>query len=289
MHKCKQMLKRIGKDRMRRILSFALIFICLLSAGYIVYKTVFLKSVNDTVVREAQILYIPETPVQPVETSGDTTAPDKFAKLKAVNPNVIGWIQIPGTVVDYPVLQSISSDPLYYLYRDFKQRHSVYGSIFIDAGCRLDGRFLILYGHNMNDGSMFHEICRYKTLDYYKAHPVLTFDTSQGDGQWKIFSVFATNTLKKHGEVFDYTRTEFADDDDFLDFVSQLSLRSLIDTQVDVRATDQILLLSTCSYEYKGFRTVVAARRVRPGESSNVDTTTAKMAADPMLPGVMRK
>ena len=111
------------------------------------------------------------------------------------------------------------------------------------------------------------------SLDYYKEHPTFEMDTVKYNGDWKIFSVFKTNTLSSQGEPFNYLRTSFSSDSDFLNFIYQMEIRSMFNTGVDVSADDQIVLLSTCSYEMDGFRTVIAARKVREGEDTTVDTS----------------
>jgi sortase B len=113
-------------------------------------------------------------------------------------------------------------------------------------------------------------------LGVYKASPVITFDTTAEKGQWKIFSVFKTNTENGQGKPFDYLKTDFKTESEYMDFIYQVRIRSMIQTPVDFKPTDKIITLSTCSYEFDGFRTVVVARRVRSGESNTVDTAKAQ-------------
>ena len=110
------------------------------------------------------------------------------------------------------------------------------------------------------------------------------FDTLDGQGDWKIISVFKTNTLKEQGELFNYLMIDFSSDKDFLDFVYNVRIRSLIDTPVDIGKNDQLIILSTCSYELNDFRTVVVARKVREGESAAVEVKNAKMNENPLMP-----
>lgn len=196
-----------------------------------------------------------------------------FSAMQTQNPDIIGWIQIPNTVVDYPVLQSSENDSQYYLYRNYRHVYTHYGSIFLDSAFSFEdeiSRNHVLYGHNMNDGRMFAEILKYADLTYYMEHPILHFDTVQQQGDWKIISVFKTNTLSSQGELFQYNQTKFSSEAEYLNFVYQMRIRSIIDTGVDFSAQDDILTLSTCSYEFEDFRTVLVARRVREGEEKNV-------------------
>ncbi len=211
---------------------------------------------------------------------------DYLANLKAINPDVVSWINIPQTVIDYPVVHPTEEEGYdYYLTHDYKKSYTIYGSIFVDLACGvgdecLDAKNIILHGHNMKNGSMFAQILKYSDVEFYKSSPILTFDNSQ----WEIFAVIKTNTLESQGEPFKYLQYSFASDDDFLNFVHQVRSRSLIDTTVKINEDDQIMTMSTCSYEYKDFRTALYARRVREGEDTNIDVSQAKLALAPLWP-----
>ena len=131
----------------------------------------------------------------------------------------------------------------------------------------------------MNDGSMFGDLMSYGgtegDLDFYKDHPTFTFDTPQGDGVYKIISYYKTNTLSSHGEFFNYMVGNFQNEKDFMNYVYNVRIRSLINCPVDVNEDDELITLSTCSYEYtnrastttpSGRRSITprAAARVRP-------------------------
>lgn len=211
---------------------------------------------------------------------------DKFRALLEINGDIKGWIKINNTRVNYPVLKSSEDDPEYYLYRNYKKESTKYGSIFIDSNSKegTDSKNIIIHGHHMNDGSMFSDILKYKNIDFYKSTPTFTFDTIYENAEWKVFSVFSTNTLEQHGPIFNYLRGSFKDEEDFMSFVKEIKDRSLINTSVDVKADDRLVTLSTCSYEFKDFRTVVVARKVRDGESQFVNVEEAVMNPNPVLP-----
>ncbi len=213
----------------------------------------------------------------------------KIENLREINPDIQGWITVPDTVIDLPVLQSSEAYPEYYLYKNYKKEYSFAGSIFLDSRCQLDDRALILFGHSLNSGLMFTPLLQYKNLDFYKERPVFTFDTVEDENQWKIFSVFLANTDASQGEPFNYMRVEFQDDTDFMNYVYQIRIRSLLETDVDFGPSDQLLLLSTCSYEYDGYRLVVAARKVREGEDPSVDVSKASYSSRTVFPENYRK
>lgn len=209
--------------------------------------------------------------------------------MRAQNSDIIGWIQVDDTGIDYPVLQSNSSDPNYYLYRDYLKNDTKYGSVFLDSAAQIfdqntSSQNLVLYGHNMNDGSMFAPVLKYGDLDFYRNHAVFRFDLSDRPGAWKVISVFKTNVQEHQGSVFPYTQHIFASDEKFLDFVQQVRVRSLIETDVTVNENDQLLTLSTCSYEFDDARTVLVARRVRDSEFISVDTKKASVNESPLYP-----
>ena len=211
----------------------------------------------------------------------------RFQDLLAVNSEIVGWINIPSIDVDLPVLQSGKDNRDFYLTHNYKKEESKAGAIYLDADCSIEGsRSMILYGHSLNNGLMFTQLNKYKDLDFYKTAPTFTFDTLKEEAEWKIISVFVTNVNESHGTPFNYLKSDFKDDSDFLNFVYQLRIRSLYDTGVSFNADDQIVLLSTCSYEFDNFREVVVARKVREGEDPSVDTSAAKNNPKTLYPDI---
>ncbi|MBQ1516829.1 MAG: class B sortase [Clostridia bacterium] len=214
---------------------------------------------------------------------------DRFAKLQAINPEIKGWIYIPNTTyIDYPVLEHKGDGPYsqFYLWRDYLGGQSNYGSIFMDYRCEdsINSKNIILHGHNMDNGMVFHQLLSYSNLNFYLSAPIIQFDTAEYDADWKIISVFKTNTLPSQGEFFNYLRGTFENDVDFMDFVYNIMERSIIDTGVTVNENDQLITLSTCSYEFSEFRTVIVARRVRKGEDSKIDSSKAGYNPDAVWP-----
>ncbi|MDF2906680.1 MAG: hypothetical protein K0R34_2001 [Herbinix sp.] len=211
-----------------------------------------------------------------------------FKDLLAVNEDVKGWITIPDTNIDYVVMQSDKDDPEFYLDKDIEKQELKAGSLFLDYKCSVENNSqnLTIHGHNMTStDNMFHYLTKFKELDYYKERPVFTFDTIYQTDQWKIFSVFITNGGSEKEELFYYTRPNFANSVEFLNYVYQLRIRSMfnIDT-VDINENDQLLTLSTCSYEVKNYRTVIVARRVREGEDPTVDVDRVTINPEPLYP-----
>ena len=217
--------------------------------------------------------------------------------LKDINDEIVGWITIPDTVVDYPVLEHIGDDRYnqYYIDKSYKKDGTEFGSIFIDyrSTDSTKSRNVIMHGHNMRDGSQFHTMMNYShegdldgDLDYYREHPVIIFNTPDGDAKYKIISVFKTSTRYEHGEFFNYMQGEFNSDAEFMNFVYNTRIRSMFDIPVTVNEKDQIITLSTCCYEFYQWRCVIVARKVRPGEDEKVDVDLADNNPDPLFPDV---
>lgn len=241
-----------------------------------------------TVASPAAVTVIPTPTPTPDPSRDEQGRLLQFKDLLERNEDVKGWITIPDSNIDYVVLQSSQEDPEFYLNRDFDKNELKAGSIFLDSKSSVEepSKNMTIHGHNMySTDNMFHYLVNYKELDYYKARPVFTFDTIYETGQWKIFSVFITNGSSQREELFDYTRAEFVDDSDYMNFIYNLRIRSIynMDT-VDVNEDDYILTLSTCSYEVKNYRTVIIARKLREGEDPTVDVDSVTINEKPLYP-----
>lgn len=210
----------------------------------------------------------------------------RFADLWEQNPDIRGWLKIEDTPVDYPVVQA--KDNEYYLRRDFERKSNDHGVPFLDYEAELNpaSANLIIYGHNMKDGQIFGELMNYKDPEYLADHPVIEFDSVYREGKYKIIGVFLASTEKDHGPVFEYEKFVNGGEEVTESFLEQVRLRTMVDTGVDVTPQDELLCLSTCSYEYWEARFVVVARRVRDGESEKVDTSGISKNKSPLMPDV---
>lgn len=204
------------------------------------------------------------------------TVNEEFAALYAKNSDFVGWLTVPGTNIDYPVMQTDDND--YYLHRNFDRQEIFEGALFADYRGKItaDGmpQNTVIYGHNMLMRYQFSALQNYKNnIEYLKMSPVIEFNTLYGDAKYKIISVFLINWLPKDGEVFRYNSTNyFKNRSEFFDFVLECKDRSLYDTGVDIEYGDEFLTLSTCDKStYMDLRLVVVARKVRVNENPNVD------------------
>ena len=155
-------------------------------------------------------------------------------------------------------------DGEYYLDHDFNRQKNKNSLPFLDYRCSIDEPTTnrIVYGHNMKNGSMFNSLMIYKDQTYYKAHPVIQFDTLYEKGEYEIVAVFLSKVYRKDEDVFKYyqfvnaeTQTEF---DSFIENIKQLSLYK---TDVNTQYGDQLITLSTCEYSEENCRMLVVARK----------------------------
>lgn len=185
-----------------------------------------------------------------------------FSAVAEKNADFAAWLAIPGTRVDYPVMMT-PDDPQYYIRRDFYGESSVSGCLFLGEGCTADSGSMIIYGHNMKNGSMFGSLDNYKDGEFGKSHPYLVFSTLDGDRVYEIFAAFQTRIYKEGENGFRYYQyTGDLTEEQFDEFVSQAKRISSYDTGVTPEYGEQLIMLSTCSYHTEDGRFVVAARRI---------------------------
>lgn len=223
-----------------------------------------------------------------VDWSDDGTTDNelnRYDKLLAINKDFCGWLRIDGTGVDVPLVQTEDNEE--YLKKSFYGKYSDYGNPFVDHRNDLKNfdRNTVIYGHNMKDNMVFAELLKYKDLKFYKEHPVVYLGTLQQDTYWKVAGAFVTNAqeAQDNGFYFEYNYINCFDKN-FKQYISELEKRSLIDTGVDINENDRLLTLSTCQYDIEEGRFVVVARLVREGESTQVDTSKAKLNKNPKFP-----
>ena len=180
------------------------------------------------------------------------------------NSDMVGWIQIEGTSIDYPVMQT-PADPNYYLKHDFEKRYTDYGCPFMQADCDAlcPSDNLIIYGHNMKDGSMFAGLAKYRNKDFWQAHKTVRFDTALGGSAYEIFAVIHTTVQADAADAFPFYRfVNAASPEDFADYVSVCQARALYDTGIFAEYGDKLLTLSTCDNITDNGRLLIIAKRI---------------------------
>ena len=203
-------------------------------------------------------------PAEPTEpAAAEMTAYEKYAEVYAQNNDFVGWLCIEGTNINYPVMQT-PEDPNYYLKRAFDHSYSDYGVPYVQENCVLGiSDNIVIYGHNMSNGSMFADLCRYEKKSFWQEHPMIHFDTLSGYGEYEIVTVFKTVAYSQEGFKY-YHFVDAESEADFDAFLAQCRELELYNTGVDAEYGDQLITLSTCEYSRKNGRMVIVAKKIVP-------------------------
>ena len=223
----------------------------------------------------------------------DVTFPEDmnpaFGELYAQNQDLVGWVSVPGTALNYPVVQTDNDS--FYQNHNFKKASSPYGTPFLsykNDASELDLNN-VLYGKNAEKAPrVFGELEAYRSADFFKKNPVIRYDTLSESYQFKVYGVFLTNSAPEqdNGYVFDYTVPNLGTVESFAGYVDQINQRRLYDTGVDILSSDKVLTLSTSVDDFEGARLVVVARLVREDEGKGIDETLVKKNKSPRYPQV---
>ena len=176
----------------------------------------------------------------------------------------MGWIKVEDTNINYPVVQSVN-EPNFYLKHKFDKTYSAYGCPYVQENCDVQkpSDNIIIYGHHMNDGSMFTGLMKYRNKSFWEGHKTITFDTLTDRHQYEVIAVFKTVVYTDSSDSFKYY--EFTDAENVVEFdayVAKCKELSLYDTGVSAEYGDKLISLSTCEYSRNNGRLVVVAKRV---------------------------
>ena len=204
----------------------------------------------------------PDTDFDYVDDDTDTSDNQKlnYRDLPLLNADTVGWIRIDGTAINYPVVQS-KSNPNFYLYHNFYKQESVYGCPFVQDNCDANKPTdnVVIYGHHMNDGSMFAEFANYSSYDFYTDHKYIQFDTLHENHRYEVLAAFKTEA--QTGFRY-YSFVNASSDADYNAFVSKCKSLSYYDTGVTAKNGDKLITLSTCDNISSGGRIVVVAKQI---------------------------
>lgn len=202
---------------------------------------------------------VPED-ASPAEPKGTSILPE-YAPLYEKNSDLVGWMTIDGTPINYPVMQTPDRVD-YYLHRSFEKKENSHGCLYVRESCDVfaPSDNLTIYGHHMKDGSMFASLDKYRKMEFWEEYPEIQFDTLYNRQTYTIFAVFKTTASV--GEGFMYHRFEDAEDEaEFNQFVSTCKKLSFYDTGITPEYGDKMITLSTCEYSQDNGRLVVVAVR----------------------------
>ena len=194
----------------------------------------------------------------PEPTPEPTPAPKvvnpKFNDLMGRNKDVIGWVSIDDTKIDYEVMYDGTD---FYLDHNIDRQKIISGSIYMDPSNSLErsNYNILLHGHHMKNGTMFKDVVKYKEKNFFMKHRIIQFDTLYNDMIWEVFSVYVLNA------DVETMYTNFRNDAEFLERANSFKDRSMFSIEeLELNENDRLLTLSTCSYETSNARTILHAR-----------------------------
>ncbi|MGN0299331.1 MAG: class B sortase [Lachnospiraceae bacterium] len=179
-----------------------------------------------------------------------------LAALKEINSEVLGWIRIEGTNIDYPMVQTDNNET--YIRQTIYGTKNAAGSIFVDCNVKhpFDTDNTIIYGHNQRNKQMFHDLVYYENYDYYAAHPNIMIYLENETRVYQIFCCYITQNVSITYDC------QYSSEGEYQSYLDQIMAWKFYDTGVSVSTSDQIITLSTCTNDWNDTRFVVHAKRI---------------------------
>ncbi len=211
------------------------------------------------------------TPTPEIHDSTDVEVPTapvllpEYEKLYFRNADMVGWIKIEGTEINYPVMQT-KDDNEFYLRRDFDKNDDRNGLPFVDYRSDVfePTTNILIYGHSMSSGLMFATLLNYKDESFFKKHPVIQFDTIYEKGEYEIVAAFQSRLAYVDEVTFRYYNFFDTDsEEEFNDYISNVKRLSYYDTGVNAVFGDELITLSTCDKSITDGRMVIVARKTK--------------------------
>ena len=197
----------------------------------------------------------------------DASSAESMEQVRAVatdNADTIGWLRIDGTNINNVVMFAPDT-PGKYLHMDFYGKWSYRGTLYVAENCDVrTADNILIYGHHMKDGSMFAALLNYADDTFWEEHPTIRFDTLEETGTYQVLAAFYIDvSLSEDGVAFPfYEYTGLRDEAIFQEYLAQVGDRALYSTGVTAEFGEQLLTLSTCSYNTSDERFVVVAKQV---------------------------
>ena len=198
----------------------------------------------------------PEIPL----TEEESILPE-YGELFLQNPDMVGWIKIEGTNINYPVMQT-PNEPNFYLKHNFEKEYSDLGTPYVQEDCDIAASDnLVIYGHHIKGQKMFGALEEYKSQSFYEEHKTVQFDTLTQHNEYEVIAVFKTVAYSSEGfRYYDFVNAE--NEDEFNAYVGKCKELALYDTGVTAEYGDRLITLSTCEYSAQNGRLVVVAKKV---------------------------
>ena len=252
----KRKAKHQAKTKIKKIYILIFVIIIISIIAFIYYKCYTSKQNNDVL----DNIKIDETQI----TDTVTKKMLQLQELKKENNDIVAWLEIPNTKINYPVLQTTDNE--YYMTHTYKKEYSKDGSIFLDKDYdwNIPSSNLLIYGHNNKNGNMFQDLLKYEDENYYKEHPIIEFTTVNEDSNYEIISVFKSRVYyKSEKNVFRYYYFINAEnEEEYNYYVEESKKASLYDTGKTAEYGEQLLTLSTCEYSQEDGRFVIVAKKI---------------------------
>lgn len=209
-------------------------------------------------------------PVSAAES--ETVMLPEYAELYRQNSDLIGWICIEDTNINYPVMQS-KDEPNFYLKHGFDKKYADCGCPYVQENCdaQKPSDNLIIYGHHMKNGSMFSDLEKFKKKDFWEEHKTFSFNTFYEKQTYEVIAVFKTVVYTGSANEFKYFQFSDAQTpEQFDEYIAKCKEKALYDTGVSAEYGDKLITLSTCEYSNRNGRLVLVAKRVtEKGGGSN--------------------
>lgn len=221
-------------------------------------------------------------PAEQIPYSEEKMLLPELAELYQQNGDLVGWISIADTNINYPVMQSVN-EPNFYLKHGFDKEYSDYGCPYVQEDCDVQepSDNLVIYGHHMSNGSMFAHLEKFKSKDFWSEHRMITFNTLTDKQEYEIVAVFRTVVHTDSPEAFKFYRFIDAESaNEFDDFIAKCKELSFYDTGVTAEYGDKLITLSTCEYSRNNSRLVVVAKRITEDGGADAAKTHAEATAE---------
>jgi len=195
---------------------------------------------------------------------GEAIMLTEYAKLYEQNNDMVGWISIPDTKINYPVMQSVD-EPNFYLKHGFDKGYTDYGCPYVGEICDVNkpSDNLIIYGHHMKNGSMFSDLEKFKSKGFWEEHKTFSFDTLTEKQTYEVVAIFKTVVYTGSDNEFRYYQFSDAETpEQFDEYIQRVKEKALYDTGVSAEYGDKLITLSTCEYSNKNGRLVLVAKKV---------------------------
>lgn len=257
------------------------LFIMSASATYIICGIIDKKetektmsSVKDLIIDDAIIEEEPTQLAENIDNATDkstTVAEDKpkkilnhkYDKVYEQNSDFVGWIYVPGTTIDYPVMQTINNEQ-YYLHKNFYKYYDFAGVPFCSAksDIKTPSDNILIYGHNMKDGSMFTPLLNYKDKSFYDDHKNFSFETIYRNGTYEVIGAVLTDI---NNGSYRYYNVGTCNENEFNEYLEYIKLNSLYKTDAidNVKYGDKLVTLSTCAYHTNNGRFILVGKLIQ--------------------------